>query len=112
MEWSPTHRTLHPGFAARFAGSGARGDQTINISNPRSHHIYDGKTGEETAISSELCNRFDRLMLFNTEREKEFDKIKYISIICWTPRRSRERERGREERRLKDFNDYPVYCGA
>ena len=76
LEWSPTHRTLHPGFAARVAGSWARGDQTINISNPRSHHIYDGKTGEETAISSELCNRFDRLMLFNTEREKEFDKIK------------------------------------
>ena len=57
-------------------GAELGGDQTINISSPTSHHIYDGKTGEETAISSELCNRFDRLVLFNTEREKEFDKIK------------------------------------
>ena len=78
LEWTGVRHSALSTRALRRELRGAElgGDQTINISSPTSHHIYDGKTGEETAISSELCNRFDRLMLFDSEREKEFDKIK------------------------------------
>ena len=51
-------------------------------------------------------------MLFNTGREKEFDKIKYTFLLFAGLPGGGGKERGREERRLKDFNDYPVYCGA